>query len=412
MRRHRFLILAVGVFGIAAAALAGTQQKQKPAQAKQQKEPQAQSQQARHPDYHQTARMMVNDSAQVKPNEAVLILGDAERIPLMEAIAIEVAKKGAFPHMVLESAKVGERIMTEAPMEFLKQPNKMTLAEIRQADVQIELSASEDPTMFAKVPEERAALARKATEAINETFFTRPIRTVTLGNPQMPTAATAKFYGMPLPEFESQFWKAVNTPQATLAANGSKVRQAFESGRQVHIRTAQGTDLKVTLTGKKVFVTDGQIHETPTDRPAQVWLPAGEVFTAPQPTSANGTVFVPLAEYRGIKIKDLKLTFQAGKVTKIEAAQNAEALKQAIAQSTGDKDLFSFIDIGTNPNNTMFKNSDYCSYTMAGMVTIGIGNAPWAASPNKSDFATSFFIPRATVEIDGKAIVKEGNLAI
>ena len=63
MRRHRFLILTVGVFGIAAAALACTQQKL--AQANQQKEPQAQSQQARHPDYHQTARMMVNDSAQV-----------------------------------------------------------------------------------------------------------------------------------------------------------------------------------------------------------------------------------------------------------------------------------------------------------------------------------------------------------
>ena len=148
------------------------------------------------------------------------------------------------------------------------------------------------------------------------------------------------------------------------------------------------------------------------NKPAQVWLPAGEVYTAPDPSSVNGTAVVQLAEYRGIKIKNLRLTFSNGKVTQIDAAQNGEALKEALAKSSGDKDVFSFVDIGVNPNSRTIPNSDYCSFEMNGMVTIGIGQAPWAESPNQSEFAQEFFIPHATLEVDGKPIVRDGRIAI
>ena len=46
------------------------------------------------------------------------------------------------------------------------------------------------------------------------------------------------------------------------------------------------------------------------------------------------------------------------------------------------------------------------------MVTIGIVQAPWAESPNKSEFAQDFFIPDATFEVDGKTIVRDGTLAV
>jgi len=102
-----------------------------------------------------------------------------------------------------------------------------------------------------------------------------------------------------------------------------------------------------------------------------------------------------------------------GKVTRIEAAQNAEALKQALAQSSGDKDVFSFVDIGVNPNSRTIGNSDYCTFEMAGMVTIGIGQAPWAPGcTNQSEFGQEFFIPRATLEVDGRPVVREGKIAI
>jgi leucyl aminopeptidase (aminopeptidase T) len=119
-----------------------------------------------------------------------------------------------------------------------------------------------------------------------------------------------------------------------------------------------------------------------------------------------------MVDYRGIKIRNLKLTFAEGRVAHLEAAQNAQALRQAIEASSGDKDVFAFVDIGVNPNSRPIRNADYHTYEMAGMVTIGIGQAPWADSPNESEFGQDFFVPRATLEIDGRTIIKDGTPVI
>ncbi len=364
------------------------------------------------PDYPTIARMIVNDSVQVKEKEGVLISGDSTKILLMEAIAVEVAKKGAFPHMVLESPAVEKKILAEAPAQLLETPNPLTLSEVKQMDVFIDLGGVQDPAYLSKAPEERVALTRKAAQAITDAVYARPIRSLGLGNPLMPTEEIARYYGIPMAEFEARFWQAVQTPHAAIQEKANQVQQVLASGREIRIRTQAGTDLRLRLAGRNVGVSDGQIRRMPVDRPEQVWLPAGEVYAAPDATSVNGTVVVPMAEYRGIKMKDLRLTFVNGKVTQIQAAQNAEALKEALAKSSGDKDVFSFIDIGVNPNSHMIKGSDYSTFEMAGMVTIGIGQAPWTDSPNKSEFAQEFFVPHATLEVDGKTVVKEGTLSI
>jgi leucyl aminopeptidase (aminopeptidase T) len=362
-------------------------------------------------DFQAIARQIVHESVQVKEQDGVLITGDATKIRLMEAIAVEVAKAGGFPHMILESPEAAKRILTETPMQYLQNPNKLSLAEVQQANVVINLSAVEDPATFASVPEERVALARKAGQVIADKFYQRPLRALGLGNPLMPTAAIARFYGVPLQDLEKRFWDAVNTPHLVVESNGEKVRKAIESGREIRIRTQAGTDLRLRLAGNEVTVNDGQIHNPPADKPAQVWLPAGEVFTAPDRTSVNGTVVVPFIDYRGNKIRNARLTFEAGRLAQIQA-QNGEFLKDALAKATGDKDFFSFLDIGVNPNSTMIPKSDYCSFEMAGMVTIGIGQAPWAESPNQTDFSQEFFIPEATLEVDGKTIIRDGKIQI
>ncbi len=393
------LVLCVIVLAAATAMAAEAQKGQQPA-----------GRTGASPDYQGIARQIVRDSVQVKEGDGVAIFGDHAKIQLMEAIALEVAKAGGFPHMVLESPTLQKRILTEASLSYLEKPNKIGLAELKQIEVSIGLSATDDPAEIAGVPEERVALARKANKVFIDKIYQLPLRSVALGNPLIPTPAIARFYGLSLPEFEKVFWAAVSTPPPAIEANARGVKVALAAGKEVRLRTQEGTDLRMRLAGREVKLSDGKIHEAPVDRPSEVWLPAGEVFTAPDAATVNGTVVVPLAEYRGIKIKNLRLTFTSGRLTNIEAAQNANLLKEAIAASSGDKDVFSFIDIGVNPNSRMIPKSDYCSFEMAGMVSIGIGIAPWSGSPNDSDYAHVFFVPRATVEVDGKAVVRDGKI--
>jgi leucyl aminopeptidase (aminopeptidase T) len=364
------------------------------------------------PDYRAIARQIVADSVQVKEQEGVVITGDPSKIALMEAVAVEVAKAGGHPHMTLESERAGKRILTEAPAQYLDRPNRLALAELKQAGVFINLASAEDPAIWAGVPEERVTLARKATQAYTDKLWAQPIRAAVLGNPDMPTAGVAKFYGVPLPAFEKRFWDAVGAPHAAIEQNAEKVRQALAAGREVHITTKAGTDLRMNIAGRTIGISDGFIHEAPVDKPAFVWLPAGEVFTSPDIATVNGRVVVPLYVYGGTKIRDLRLTFQGGRLTDIQAAQNGQLIKEALSMAGGDKDKFSFVDLGVNPRSARIQGSDYCSYEMNGMVTVGIGQAPWAGSPNLSEFGEAFFVPQATVEVDGRTIVKDGKAQI
>jgi hypothetical protein len=44
------------------------------------------------------------------------------------------------------------------------------------------------------------------------------------------------------------------------------------------------------------------------------------------------------------------------------------------------------------------------------MVTIGIGNNQWASGTNTSAFFLPAFLPGSTLEVDGNAIVRNGEL--
>jgi len=394
------LVIVIGIALLAVGALAVIAEEGKKAGA------------AGAPDYQAIARQIVGESVQVKNDEGVVITGDAAKIPLMEALAVEVAKAGGHPHMVLESEKATKRILTEAQPQYIERPNKLGLAELKQASVFIGLSSTDDPSIMAGVPEERVVLARKANQAYISRLYAQPIRTASLGNPEMPTAGVAKFHGVPLPALEKRFWDAVGASHASIEQNAEKMKQALAAGREVRITTKAGTDIRMSVAGRKIMMSDGVIHDAPVDKPASVWLPAGEVFTSPDRATVNGKVVVPLFVYNGTKVRDLKLTFQGGRLTDIQAAQNGQLLREAVAMATGDKDQFAFIDIGVNPKSAMMPNSNYCSFEMSGMVTVGIGQHPWVESANVSEFSEAFFVPQATVEVDGRAIVKDGKIQI
>jgi hypothetical protein len=49
-------------------------------------------------------------------------------------------------------------------------------------------------------------------------------------------------------------------------------------------------------------------------------------------------------------------------------------------------------------------------WSRAGAVTVGVGNNEWAGGDNFSDFAVVPEIARATVTLDGQAIIQDGKL--
>lgn len=164
---------------------------------------------------------------------------------------------------------------------------------------------------------------------------------------------------------------------------------------------------------KPVFVSDGVISEEDMSRGSggyNVWLPAGEVYLAVVPGTAEGKVVLGSIFFEGKEIKGLTLTFSGGKVTGMTAKSGLKRLKSVYDAAGDGKDALSYLDVGINPNVRIPKKGKMVAWMASGMVTVGIGNNTWTGADNNTSFALPMFLTGATLSVDGHTVVDKGKL--
>ncbi|KYD10378.1 aminopeptidase [Caldibacillus debilis] len=101
---------------------------------------------------------------------------------------------------------------------------------------------------------------------------------------------------------------------------------------------APGTDLTIELPEKHVWVGAGSINHD--GKPFMANMPTEEVFTAPKRDGVDGFVksTKPLS-YGGNLIEDFTITFENGRITRIEAKKGEEILKRLVETDEGARYL-------------------------------------------------------------------------
>lgn len=157
---------------------------------------------------------------------------------------------------------------------------------------------------------------------------------------------------------------------------------------------------------------------TPEDAQSKVlyvrsaFLPGGRVFVAPIETSANGKVMVPASRCRNAPLTGVSFEFKNGKLQNFKADKGADCFNEVLASYSGSKDMFGSFSIGLNPNRKVMEApGDYRPADAAGMVQISIGYNQTTGGNNADPGSFPFAITRATVTVDGKVVVKDGQLA-
>jgi leucyl aminopeptidase (aminopeptidase T) len=289
----------------------------------------------------------------------------------------------------------------------------MAMRMANMLDAVIAVSAETNPALLEHVPPERIAASHQAMQSVYETLLKRNVRQVNLGNALYPTPATARKLGISLDELTSTFWNGVNVDYLKLQAIADTVRARLALGKTMQLENRNGTDLRVEIERRPIFVNDGVISadDRRTGRAAcQVWLPAGEVYLAPVAGTAEGTIVVDRHHFRGREIRDLRLTFKSGKLTSMTARSGLEPLRELYEASGKGKDMFAAVDIGINPNVRIPTDSNMVAWMASGMITIGIGDNTWAGGDNQSDFGLYVHLPQTSLTIDNKPLVDRGML--
>jgi leucyl aminopeptidase (aminopeptidase T) len=138
------------------------------------------------------------------------------------------------------------------------------------------------------------------------------------------------------------------------------------------------------------------------------WLPAGDAFTAIDPTSANGIIVMPAYYFNAQKFTNLKIDFSNGTIQKISADQNVDDLSTRMLGKGASAVPLSALDLGLNSQSKV--RGDYRSFEMAGMVSLGVGDNDWAGGNINNGISYNFHLVDATLVVDGKDVVKSGSL--
>lgn len=362
------------------------------------------------------AERIINDVAQVKPKEIVLIEADPIDQLMVEELFIAAGKRGASPFVRLSWPNLQKRWLQSVPEANDAAWGAIEDKLIPFADVVVQIARTEDPAFFKDVPAARMAAWNRHFDGLDEKRIKRKQRIINLGNGVFPTKGMAKLNGFSEPEFSALFWAGVGTDYQRLHALGEAVKTALPAGKTMKVTTPAGTDLVFSLVPKSMTVSDGVIseEEVKAGGPAlMTWLPAGEVYGLISPGSAEGKIVVPRHVVQGQVLTDLVVTVKAGKVVDLKAAPSKawERFKELYDTAPAGKDVLSIIDVGLNEDMKP-KGKSLRSYVPAGAVTLLFGGDEWAGGDNTIAYGAALFLGDASLTVDGKPVVEKGQLKV
>lgn len=362
------------------------------------------------------AHKIVTINAHIKPGDVVVVSGGKHTIPFMEALAIEIQKKGGMAPMLLSSDKVQRAFYLETPKEYLSQEQRYLVEWIKNVDVWISLPSSQDPkSTFADIPEDRRAAVLKASKFLNSKLDKLGIRGIYI---PFPTPEQAKFYGLDFPTYEKMQWDAINVDYQKLSDQATQLKAILKNAQQIEVTSLTGTHFTFKMGHHPIFVDDGILSEE--DAKSGLFLnrwaslPSGSVFFAPMENSANGKVIIHTDFCNYKPLTDISFTFKNGRLTNFKAAKGSACFQKRMAQFPDDVFKFGYFSIGINPALKVIEDgAHYRPSDAAGMVWIGIGdNTLYGGNIEAQNGTFSFPIVNATVKVDGKTVVKDGKLKL
>lgn len=314
------------------------------------------------PELHRVAYRCLSQLAQIEPHHHVLVVTDSLTRPIAEvfaAAATAMAKEVVVMTMELRR-KHGE------------EPPRAVAAAMATSDVIVQAVSY----ALTHTDATREALARKA-----QVFVLRGI--------------TEEMMLSDLMKVDYQELRRVT----------ELVAERLSNGEVVHLTSEAGTDLRFSIKGRSAMALAGGT------RPGHFGgARSGEAALAPVEGTAEGVIIIEHSmDNIGRLDIPIRLKIVRGRVTDIQGGLAAEHLQRLLAESDEQAANLAEFAIGTNPNARLSGNLAE-DKKVKGSVHVALGDNVSLGGLVKSNLHLDGMILRPTVKVDGKPIVKEGQL--
>ena len=372
------------------------------------------------------ADLIVGFGANVQPGQLVGITSYVGKEELTREIARAAYERGARYVDVLYSDQwVKRERLLAAASETLDYIPPWLIDRLRylsdERAARISLSGPQAPHALDGIPAERSG--RDLLPYLPEIGKVVNLRTTNWCAAPAPTADWAEivYPGLPGGEALDRLWEAIahicrlesDDPEAAWRERMAVVKQGaarLSERRFDAIRLhGPGTDLTVGLFPSSVwhaaeFTTVDGLEHFPN-------IPSEETFTTPDPLRVDGHVSatMPLELYGSI-ISGIRVEFEGGRAVRIDAEQNADALRAACAKDDGGTRLgeLALVDGGgrIGPLETVFYDTlideNAASHIALGSgYALAVADAADKARVNESQIHIDFMIGSPALDVDG-----------
>jgi aminopeptidase len=358
------------------------------------------------------AKILVDYSVGVRPNQLVRINGAPEGAPLILAVYQQVLERGAHPFLQVGLEGAEELLYAYASDGQLDYVPPFMRDVIEQIDTNISIWTDVNTKQFTNADpakqSRRAVAMRPLSDRLLERAAKKELRWT---GTAYPTQAFAQDAEMSLREFEDFVYKAclVHEPDPIrawkkISKKQQRIADWLNKARQIHV-VGPDTDLKLEVTGRKWENCDG--HEN---------FPDGEIFTGPIEDSVNGYIryTYPACDF-GREVEDVRLQFEDGRVIKATAAKNEQFLLKMLDSDKGARYVGEFA-LGTNHGIQRFTKNILFDEKIGGTIHLALGKGyPETGSKNKSAIHWDMVCDLrdgGEVRVDGTLFLKDGKILI
>jgi aminopeptidase len=286
----------------------------------------------RDPRLEKLADMLITHSLKLEQGEKVMIVGDANTVPLLKQLMKKAFDIGAIPYYKMNDQELNRIQVSNASEELAATQNRWNMHQYQDLDALIQVASEWNDAEFGEVPAEKWQVIMKNTQE-SQDFLINNKKWVLLNYPNNALAQKAK---MSYERFFDYLLEVCNVDYQHMEEAQKPLKALMDKTDRVHIK-GEGTDLTFSIKDIPAVMCFGKRN-----------IPDGEVYTAPIKDSVNGYItYNTPTLYQGHTFTNIHLKFENGKI--VEAtADKTEELNKILDTDEGARYIGEFA-IGVNP---------------------------------------------------------------
>ena len=204
---------------------------------------------------------------------------------------------------------------------------------------------------------------------------------------------------------EEMLARVMSADMGGLRRKGHAIAAALDRASEAHVTSANGTDLRLDLSGRKAIPDAGELTETG----AFGNLPCGEGYIAP--VGGHGTLVID-GSMAGVGLVDepVELAIEGGHLTSARGGQGM-AFMELLTEHGEDGTNVAELGIGTN-ERAKLTGEILEDEKILGTCHVAFGASAAIGGTVQVPVHLDCVVMKPTVELDGEAIVGDGELLV